>query len=82
MLVNLPSGKVIDMSVEDYLRMGSEGYGYMMSQNMGIEMEDPFFSSILRSKRQVKDDDDDEEEEEEKDAPSSLEEGFFFETDE
>lgn len=61
MLVNLPNGKTVDMSFEDYLRSGKEDYTYLMSYNVGAEMEDPFFGSAIRN--HSRQDDDDEEEE-------------------
>jgi hypothetical protein len=79
MLVNLPNGKTVDMSFDEYLRISIDDYQYLMSQNFGMEMEDPFFSSILRSKRQTEDEEE-EEEENEKDLP--LEDGFLFESEE
>lgn len=59
MLVNLPNGKTVDMSFEDYLRAGKEDYNYLMSINLGAEMEDPFFGSAIRNHSRQ---DDDEEE--------------------
>jgi hypothetical protein len=48
MLVNLPNGKTVDMSFEDYLRLGMDEYSYLMQHNVGFETEDPFTSSVLR----------------------------------
>jgi hypothetical protein len=77
MLVNLPNGKTVDMSFEDYLRAGVEDYGYLMSHNYGADMEDPFFGSILHS-RQIKDEDTSAEEndEDEDDAITGCEMRF------
>lgn len=70
MLVNLPNGKTVDMSFEDYLHVNMDDYRYLMSQNYGSEMEDPFFGSVLyylrrgggRSEEEVEVDEDEDEE--------------------
>jgi hypothetical protein len=50
MLYNLPNGKVIEISVEQYLDMDDEEFEYLLSINYGELIEDPFFGSILESK--------------------------------
>jgi hypothetical protein len=50
MIVNLPNGKAVDLSFEDYLRIGMEDYQYLMSHNLGEDIEYPFFASILHYK--------------------------------
>lgn len=50
MIVNLPNGKTVDLSFEDYLRIGIEDYQYLMSHNIGEDIEYPFFASILHYK--------------------------------
>lgn len=68
MLINLPNGKTVDMSFEDYMRAGPGDYQYLMSQSYGYEIEDPFFGSALRDKakkaEEPEDEDDDEVDEE------------------
>lgn len=50
MLYSLPNGKVIEISVEQYLDMDDEEFEYLLSINYGEAIEDPFFGSILESK--------------------------------
>lgn len=40
--VSLPNGKVIDMSLEDYLDLDHEGYQLLMALDAGSEINDPF----------------------------------------
>lgn len=75
MLVNLPNGKTVDMSFEDYVRIGMDDYGYLMSHNIGYEMEDPFFGSILRKGAIA----DKPEKEEEADTDADDGDGYFEE---
>lgn len=55
MLYNLPNGKVIEISVEQYLDMNDEEFEYLLSINYGEVIEDPFFGSVLENKFRVKD---------------------------
>jgi hypothetical protein len=55
MLYNLPNGKVIEISVEQYLDMNDEEFEYLLSINYGEVIENPFFGSVLESKFRVKD---------------------------
>jgi hypothetical protein len=48
MLYNLPNGKVIEISVEQYLDMTDEEFEYLLSINFGENIENPFFGSILQ----------------------------------
>lgn len=50
MLYQLPSGKVIEISTEQYLEMSDEELEYLIAYNYGEVMEDPWFGSVL-SKR-------------------------------
>ena len=50
MLYSLPNGKVIEISVEQYLDMDDEEFEFLLSINYGEPIEDPFFGSILESK--------------------------------
>lgn len=50
MLVNLPNGRTVDMPVDEYLRMGREGYQYLVALNLGAPIEYPFFGSVLHYK--------------------------------
>jgi hypothetical protein len=47
MLYSLPTGKVIELSVEQYLDMTDEELEYLISINYGDSLEDPFFGSVL-----------------------------------
>lgn len=49
MLYSLPTGKVIELSVEQYLEMSDEEFEYLISINYGEAIENPFFGSILES---------------------------------
>lgn len=57
MLYSLPNGKVIEISVEQYLDMEDEEFEYLLSINYGETIEDPFFGSILESKTKTQVDD-------------------------
>jgi hypothetical protein len=74
MLVNLPNGKTVDMSFDEYLRMGREGYQYLMANSLGTYVEHPFYSSALQNKswRDAKETVEEEEEEEEEEEDNSL----------
>lgn len=50
MLYQLPNGKVIEISTEQYLEMSDEELEYLIAYNYGETMEDPWFGSVL-SKR-------------------------------
>lgn len=76
MLVNLPSGKTVDMPFDDYMRMGREGYQYLMAQNLGAAIEYPFFGSVLHYKGV---DFEEEEVEEEAEEESDVDPVFFEE---
>lgn len=47
MLYQLPNGRTIEMSVEQYLDMTDDDFEYLIAHNFGDELEDPFFGSIL-----------------------------------
>lgn len=47
MLYSLPTGKVIELSVEQYLDLTDEELEYLISINYGEAVENPFFGSIL-----------------------------------
>ncbi len=50
MLYNLPNGKVIEISVEQFLDMEDEEFEYLLSINFGEPIENPFFGSSLENK--------------------------------
>lgn len=47
MLYQLPTGKVIEISTEQYLEMSDEELEYLIAYNYGEAMENPWFGSIL-----------------------------------
>lgn len=54
MFYQLPSGKVIEMSVEQYLDMSDDDLEYLVAYNRGEHIEDPWFgSSIIHPKMQL-----------------------------
>jgi len=51
MLYQLPNGKVIEISTEQYVEMSDEEFEYLIAYNYGDTVEDPWFGSVL-SKRE------------------------------
>lgn len=47
MLYQLPNGKVIEISLDQYLDMSDADFEAIISYNLGHELENPFFGSIL-----------------------------------
>lgn len=47
MLYSLPNGKVIELSLEQFLEITDEELEYLMSINYGEVIENPFFGSVL-----------------------------------
>jgi hypothetical protein len=47
MLYQLPTGKVIEISTEQYLEMTDEELEYLIAYNYGEVQEDPWFGSVL-----------------------------------
>lgn len=67
MLIQLPSGKCIELSVEQYLRLSDQDVKELESLSWGEEIEDPFAISVLRygpASRSESDDEDEEEDDE------------------
>jgi hypothetical protein len=50
MLYQLPNGKVIEISTEQYVEMSDEELEYLIAYNYGDVMEDPWFGSVLSKK--------------------------------
>jgi hypothetical protein len=46
-LYQLPNGRTIEVSVEQYLNMTDDDFEYLIAQNYGDELEDPWFGSVL-----------------------------------
>lgn len=61
MIINLPNGKSIEVSLEVYLRMTDDDFEYLMSMNWGDEVNNPFIASVLVHGEARIDDDEDEE---------------------
>jgi len=51
MLYQLPNGRVVYLSIEEYLDLTPEDIQYLVSLNQGETPTDPFFGSITRGKR-------------------------------
>lgn len=49
MLYQLRNGKVVELSVEQYLELSDEDMQYLMCLNAGDVVEDPFFGSAISS---------------------------------
>lgn len=47
MLYQLPNGKVIEISTEQYIEMSDEELEYLIAYNYGDVLEDPWFGSVL-----------------------------------
>lgn len=50
MLYQLPTGKVIEISTEQFLEMSDEELEYLIAYNYGEVTEDPWFGSILNKR--------------------------------
>jgi hypothetical protein len=47
MLYQLPNGKVIEISTEQYIEMTDEELEYLIAYNYGEVLENPWFGSVL-----------------------------------
>ena len=47
MLYQLPNGKVIEISTEQFVEMSDEELEYLIAYNYGDVVEDPWFGSVL-----------------------------------
>jgi len=47
MLYQLPNGRVIEISTEQYFEMSDEELEYLIAYNYGETLEDPWFGSVL-----------------------------------
>jgi len=57
MFYQLPNGRVIEMSTEQYLEMSDEELEYLIAYNYGEMQENPWFGSILSKHDKTHDDD-------------------------
>lgn len=53
MLYQLPNGKVIELSTEQFLEMSDEELEYLIAYNYGDNLENPWFGSVLKGKNQT-----------------------------
>jgi hypothetical protein len=49
MLYQLPNGKAVEMSVEQFLDLTDEDFQFLMCLNAGDVVEDPFFGTAMGS---------------------------------
>ena len=49
MIYQLPNGKCVEMSTEQYFKMSDEDFQFLIASNAGEEINDPFSGSVLRS---------------------------------
>jgi len=47
MIYQLPNGKVIEISLEQYIELSDEELEYLIAYNYGETLEDPWFGSVL-----------------------------------
>lgn len=47
MIIQLPNGKTIEMSVEQYLDMSDAAFNALNANSYGETIEDPWFGSVL-----------------------------------
>jgi hypothetical protein len=47
MIFQLPNGKIMHLSVEEYLHLTDEDIQYLISTGYGVEPSNPFYSSSL-----------------------------------
>lgn len=50
MLYQLPNGRVIEISTEQYIEMTDEELEYLIAYNYGEILENPWFGSVLNKK--------------------------------
>jgi hypothetical protein len=56
MLYQLPNGKVIEISTEQYIEMSDEEFEYLIAYNYGEVVEDPWFGSVISKADNSKED--------------------------
>lgn len=55
MFYQLPNGKVIEISTEQYLEMSDEDFEYLLAYNHGDVVENPWHGSILNKHDKIHD---------------------------
>lgn len=58
MLYQLPNGRVIEISTEQYFEMTDEELEYLIAYNYGDTLEDPWFGSVIQKKPSTTTDED------------------------
>jgi hypothetical protein len=56
MLYQLPNGRVIELSTEQYLEMSDEELEYLIAHNYGEMVDNPWFGSVIHKGTPVQDD--------------------------
>lgn len=74
MIYQLPNGKVIYLSTEDYLSLTDKDIQYLMSMNAGDYPRSPWEGSAIKNPRRRQDEDDEEEEDRSIDYHPELDE--------
>lgn len=57
MFYQLPNGKVIELTTEQFVEMSDEELEYLIAYNYGDSLENPWFGSILTKHDRIHDDD-------------------------
>lgn len=55
MIYQMPNGKIIEMSTEQFCDMTDDDFQDLMANNYGDEVEDPWFGSVLTSTKSYPD---------------------------
>lgn len=56
MIYQLPNGKVIEISTEQYFEMSDEEFEYLVAYNYGEIVENPWFGSVISKADNFKED--------------------------
>lgn len=79
MLYQLPNGKVIEISLEDYLEMTDIDFQNLMAFNLGEHVNNPFTSSAINEEEEPEDEDQVNELPEVKDIDKLLDQDYELE---
>lgn len=58
MLYQLPNGRVIELSTEQYFQMTDDELEYLIAYNFGDNVEDPWFGSVIHNSSRISKDED------------------------
>jgi len=53
MLYQLPNGRVIELSTEQYFQMTDDELEYLIAYNFGDNVEDPWFGSVIHKSSRI-----------------------------